>query len=79
MIKVLLIIFTLLFLFIVYLMIFSLCKVAKKSDEKIEEMLHEQEKGDCLSCVLYQTMSCPLKPVYPMKDCPYYIPLIPFA
>jgi hypothetical protein len=60
-------------------MIFSMCKISKKSDEKIEKMLQEEEKGDCLSCVLYQTKNCPFQSTYPIKDCPHFVPLIPFA
>jgi hypothetical protein len=73
---ILLIIFSVLFLFIVYLTIFSLCKIVKKSNDA-EKM--EQEKGDCFSCIWYQTKGCPVQSIYLMKDCPYFVPLIPFA
>jgi hypothetical protein len=76
-IKVLLIVFILLFLFMGYLIIFGLCKMVRKSDEDVEKMVWRN--GDCLSCVWYQTKGCPFRAVYPVKNCPHFTPLIPFA
>jgi len=58
-----------------YVLVFSMMKIAKKSDENIEK----QASSNCFNCIFYQTDRCLIRSEYIIENCPDFVPLIPFA